>query len=161
MPFLIQYEDGGTQTFQVTPGPDTVEYPPKRHYNIQETPDGEPVIQRPVYDGRERKWMWHGYPARLTQFANLWATLETLEARARINSSLSPYVKVWENESTVGGFGETTDQLDPDLVGYSNLQWTTVKIVQATRELRQKAGLPVYERSELEFRIADASYDHF
>lgn len=160
--FLIRYNDGVSNVVLiVTPKPTSVEYPEKRELNVERTQDGAVVIQRPARDGRPREWIWTGYPIRLTGYAALWETLETLDVKSRLIDDLDPIVEMWENQTGHGGLDKLTDTNPPDLVTYSNLDWTQVKITMVTREHRKGGGPSTYETSKIVFHIVDPDWDNF
>ena len=168
MAFLIRYSTdvspGSTYTVMVlNPGPTEVEYPPTREFNKRVTQDHAVVIQRPIKDSRERKWIWKGYRPTMAVYENQWQALLTLEARARQldTPTKNPIIQIWEDESDEGGFGETTNGAAPDLVGYTNIQWTQVKFLQVHRTTRKGGGPVIYDDSFIEFVIADPAWESF
>lgn len=165
MAFLIRYATDAVPNYTVmhlSPGPTTVQYPDFRNFNVRVTQDHAVVVQRALKDDRERSWVWSDYRPSILGFEQQWDVLITLEARRRMQDGLNPVIQIWEDESVnAGGFGETTDGLAPDLSGYTNIDWTEVKILQATRRVRAGGGAVVYSESLLEFRITDPTWEKF
>jgi len=166
MPFLIRYSTdaapGSTYTIlELSPGPTEVDYPEAREYNIRTTQDHNIVIQRPIKDSRVRKWLWKNYRSNIIGYNSLWTALVALESRQRDIDGKNPVIQIWENETGEGGFDETTDQLAPDLSGYTNIEWVQVKFLQVTRKSRSGGGPVKYDESVVEFVIADASWENF
>lgn len=160
--FLIRYHNGTTNVvLQVRPKPTNVVYPEKRIFTEETTQDGSVVIQRPNRDHRTREWIWTNYPLRLQQYRELWETLETLDVKVRLIAGLIPTVEIWENQTGNGGFDGLTSGTDPDLVTYSNLDWTTVKIIHVTREHRDGGGPSAYASSRVVFKVVDEAWDNF
>lgn len=166
MAFLIRYSTdaapGSVYTvLELSPGPTTVDYPVFREYNARTTQDHAVIIQRGLKDDRSRSWVWSNYRPTIPGYESQWTTLLTLEARQRQIDGFNPVIQIWENESGIGGLGETTDDLAPDLVAYTNIEWVEVKLVQADRRVRSRGGPVVYDTSTLEFKITDSSWEHF
>lgn len=180
MPFLIRYSTNtGHSTFaveQLSPNPTEVDYPPTREYNARITQDHAVVIQRPIKDSRTRRWIWRNYRSNIATYETQWTNLKSMEARARALSdpepvapfttyadslTKNPLIQIWENITDEGGFGETTDDLAPDLVSYTNIQWTQVKFLQVHRTTRKGTGYVVYDESFIEFVIADPAWESF
>jgi hypothetical protein len=114
-----------------------------------------------MHDGRPRRWIWKGYRPTIAMYETQWKFLETLDVFARLERGEPSTVQIWEDESTVGGFGLTTDGLEPDMVAHSNIKWTTVRFVQVDRDPKDDGGLVVYDQSVIEFRINDPLYREF
>lgn len=167
MAFLIRYSTdaapGSVYTvLSLSPCPTTVTYPDYRLYNTRVTQDHAVIIQRPLKDDRARSWVWSNYRPTTPGFEVQWNTLLTLEARQRAQDGFNPIIQIWEDESAnAGQFGNTTDDLAPDLIGYTNIEWTEVKILQATRRVRDGGGPVTFSESILEFLITDASWENF
>ena len=161
MPFFVRYTDNsGTHTTELHPRPTAVSYPERRLFKRRDTKDGSSVISRPIADSRPRQWIWKAYRAWQVEFNNQWALLVSLETKARLQNGLSATVQIWENETTEGGFGDTTGGA-PDVLTYSNLKWTTVKVIQVDRKLRDNGGPVTYDTSTFEFCIEDSNYTSF
>lgn len=156
--FLLRYKLTETGAYQapyvLSPGPTAVDYPPRRLFVEKEVQDGGSILQRPIWDSRPRRWIWKGYHPRIPVYERQWAELERHDTLSRLRRGEPATVQIWEDESTVGGFGKTTDGLAPNMVSHTNLQWTTVRFVQVSRDPRDNGGLVVYEESVVEFRIA-------
>lgn len=106
-----------------------------------------------------RRWVWRMYPASHAAYRSLWTLLESLSAKARWESgNADPYVEIWENETDEGGFGGTTNTLEPDLINYTNLKWTRVRFLLVSRRSRRGGDLPCSEESLVEFSVDDAGY---
>jgi hypothetical protein len=166
MPFLVRYStDFPETTWQIDiliPGPTEVEYPDTREHNIQKTEDGAVVIQRPLRDSRMRSWSWVGYRPTVPNYENLFASLKSLEARQRQIDGLNPVIQIWENESVgEGGFDQTIDDLDPDLIGYTNIEWVQVKFTQVHRKSQKGGGLVKYDNTFVEFYVEEPSWENF
>lgn len=132
--------------------PTAVDYPERRDVAVRTTVDGAVVIQRPMTDGRARKWIWRNLGPNVPGYAGLWATLEGLDTRGRIEAGLSPAIEVWEALSGVGGFAR--------LNGDGTRRYTSVRVVQAGRTPRD-AGGPLSYETVLEFYVTDAGYTSF
>lgn len=167
MAFLIRYstDDAPGSVYTVldlSPGPTDVDYPDFREYNARSTQDQAVVIQRALKDARPRSWIWLNYRPTIPGYESQWQTFLTLEARTRSQNNKNPVIQIWENETgNAGGFGETTDGLDPDLVGYTNIQWTEVKFLQVSRRVRQGGGVVAYSESFIQFQITDPAWENF
>lgn len=162
MAFLVKYTTGtGTTVLSLHPRPTSVSYPERRTFKKKDTKDGAVVLARPLRDSRPRQWIWKGYRQWITGYAALWETFKTLDTKARVEASLSPTVQIWEDETGPdSGFGLTTGGA-PDLVAYANLIWTTVRIIQVTREMRDNGGPLTFEKSIVEFTVEDDSFSTF
>lgn len=163
--FLIRFstdaEESIFNTIELLPGPTDVSYPDERRLQkIQFTQDDAVVIQRPLRDPRPRKWIWMGYRPTIPTYENQWTTLLTLEVKAREIAGLAPYVYIWEDDSTIGGFSGLTSGTEPDGT-YSNVIWTQVKFIQVHRQPRTGGGRVIYEHSTVEFVIDTTSYTDF
>jgi hypothetical protein len=91
-----------------------------------------------------------------------WQFLASLECQARWDAGLADTsIEIWENDSLTGGFDKLTDSNPADLITYTNLQWTRVQVLQATRTIRPGGGSVVYEQSIFEFVIDDDFYTSF
>lgn len=147
MGFEVRHDPGtGTQTDVLSPVPITVDYPPKRYFNKQETEDGAIVIQRHANDNRPRKWIWaDGYRDTTPGYTALWTLLTSLEVKDRLENTLSPLIEIRDTVSGMGGFSS----------------FVTVKVINVDRELRNRGGPPTYDKTTMEFVIADATYDYF
>lgn len=167
MPFLIRYSTdaapGSSYTvLELSPGPTEVEYPDYREMTLKHTQDHAVVIQRPIKDSRERKWVWKRYRPQAANYEAQWATLRTLEARQRDLDGKNPVVQIWEDETIgEGGFSDTTDDLTPDLVTYTNIAWTEVKFTQVHRKSQKGGGLIIYDDSWIDFVITDPAWENF
>lgn len=163
--FLVRHATNAAGTafavIQLVPGPTEVDYPERRDQNVQRTQDRSVVIQRPVSDGRPRKWIWRGYPSRVVTYESLWRALMPLDSRSRMEAGLPASIYIWESESGEGGFDETTNGQAPNLVNYYNLRWTKVRFLQVTRKSRKGGGPVHYDESVIEFVIDDPNYRHF
>jgi hypothetical protein len=146
----------------LSPGPTNVEYPDFRLFNARTTQDNAVIVQRPLQDDRTRSWIWNGYRPTIPGYQAQWDILAALEARRRLQAGRNPIIQIWENETgNAGGFGETTDSLAPDLSTFTNIKWTSVKILQATRRIRPGGGVVTFTDSLLEFRIVDPAWENF
>ena len=180
MPFLLRYsKDTAHTSFVVevlSPNPTEVEYPQTREYNARITQDHAVVIQRPIKDSRTRRWVWRNYRPNIASYETQWSNLKAMEARARAlsdpepiapftvyddSSAKNPLIQVWENITDEGGFGETTDDLAPDLVSYTNIEWVQVKFLQVHRTTRKSTGYVIYDESAVDFVIADPAWESF
>lgn len=158
--FLIRYYDSdlGYVVLQVRPAPGRVSYPEGDDITVRPSL----VVQRPDQDTRPRKWIWEGYRDSIPRYKNLWDTLHTLKVKLRWAAGYTdPRVQIWENVTEEGGFGETTDGLTPDLVTYTNLKWTWVRITQVHRKTRPAGGPITYDTSTVEFYIDDENWTDF
>jgi len=154
MPFIIQYADdfGTIQKRTLDPSPSAVDYPADREaITVLNSVDGHAIIQRPLRDGRARKWIFQGWRYDSEPYASQWKWLEQQTTSYRMSLGLDPYVGIWENVTGLNGFDRVT------LLG--ERVFTRVRIVQATREIIQR-GRPHYD-SYLTFYIADDSYQGF
>jgi hypothetical protein len=154
--FFIRYKDTETGEYQqltLTPGPTTVQYPEKRQFKLQVTPDGAAVISRPMRDNRTRRWVWKRYRPWIATYENQWDKLEKLEYRTRLRAGKPPIVEVWEDESTIGGFNE--------MLNASTKKWTRVKFLRVERTIADGGGSVIYEESFVEFVIVDDQYSAF
>lgn len=150
----IRYKDteaGAYTEVEVRPRPTAVDYPDRRSYKIQPTEDGANVVQRPLRDSRPRRWIWKDYNNRIPAYVSLWALLETLEYRYRVNNGLWPLVEIWEGETGTGGFD--------DLNGNGTKKYTVVKLLQVQRKVRDDGA--AYGESTIEFVIEDPTYSDF
>lgn len=158
MGFIIRTrltEGGPTTDIVVRPHPSSVEYPERRLFSREETPDGATIIQRPLIDTRPRKWIWENYRSNIPGYEALWQQLLTTDYRYRLQNGLYPYVEIWEDETGAGGF----ERYEED--GVTKL-FTRVKVVQITRnEVRAGGNYPVFENSVFEFHPSDSSYSEF
>ncbi len=167
MAFLVKYQDPeeGPIVVSLHPRPSEISYPERRLIKTKVTKDGAVIINRPMQDSRPRRWIWARYPANGTafmEFNNQWTFLKTLETKALWQAgSADPSIFVWENESGIGGFGETLDNSEPDLIDYLNIQWTKVTVIQASQELAKGTGRTIYDTSIFEFIITDPDYNDF
>lgn len=163
--FLIKYAtDVGNTTFSIlklSPGPTEVDYPEKRMLNVKKSQDGVNVIQRPLRDGRPRRWNWVGYTPRIIPFETQWTTLQTLDARERELAGLNPLVFIYEDDSLEGGFDKLSSGTTPTPPNYTNVAWTTVKFINVTRKSRKGGGLVHYDEAYIEFVIEDNTYTRF
>lgn len=164
--FLIRYTEAGESedeqvVLQVKPKPTEVAYPDRRLFSQEDTKDGVVVIQRPRKDARPREWVWTGYPPRNVQYNNLWAVLESLEVKSRLDAELDPEIEIWENDSGTGGFGETDDNEDPDFIDYSNIVFVKVKFIQVTRTNKGGGGPAAFTSSRVVFVITDPDWSNF
>jgi hypothetical protein len=163
--FLIRYWDIPTGSFKVerlTPMPTDVSYPSKRIINVRTPRDGSVVVQRPVRDNRPRRWVWRGYRDNIGNFKTMWAFLESMETKTRQEAGHTDLtVQIWESVSTKGGFNKTTNGAAADLVSYTNLKWTKVRLVQVDRDIEEGGGPVTYKESYIEFYIEDSTYTGF
>jgi hypothetical protein len=165
MAFLVRYGSvpiGFTTVLPIHPRPTEVEYPEFRSFKSKVSKDGSVVIQRPLKDSRPRKWAWKRYRPYMTEFMNMWAVLESLETKAMWDAGFAdPTIEIWEDETGKGGFGTTTDGFPPDLITYTNLVWTKVKIIQAHQAIASGGGPVVFDTSFIDFIIVDEDYSSF
>lgn len=167
MPFLVRYSTdatpGSTYTvMELQPGPTEVEYPEFREYKVRHTQDHAVVIQRPIKDSRERKWLWKRYREAAPNYEAQWTTLRTLDARQRSIDGKNPVIQIWENETLgEGGFSETTDDQAPDLGGYTNIEWVEVKFLQVSRKSQKGGGIVVFDDSVVTFVVTDPAWENF
>lgn len=163
MPFLVRHYDPieGHKIVSLSPAPNEVEYPDRRAYKVKTMKDGGSVIQRPMRDGRPRQWVWNNYQKRdESPFHAMWTMLESFDAKARWSRGLAETtVEIWEDVTGTGGFDRLTNTSAPDLVSYSNLQFTRVKFAQVSKSMR-KGGGPVTYDAFVEFLIDDPKYDY-
>ena len=163
MPFLIQYTEDSTPTVLVlSPGPTEVDYPDYENLTTKQTQDHAVVIQRPIHDSRERKWIWKRYRPAAGNYETQWVTLLSLQARRRHQNAEDPVVEIWEDE-TVGenGFDLTDDGEPPDLVTYTNIVWTQVKFIRVYRKSQKGGGPIIYDDSIMEFIVVDPAWENF
>lgn len=156
--FWVRFKDspnGAYTTVALTPGPTSVDYPPKRAFTVMTTQDGASVIQRPLRDSRSRKWVWTGYKssALFAAYENQWQQLLALEYRTRLRAGKYPLVEIWEDTVPEGGFNRVD--------GNGDKLWTTVRFIQVDRTPRKGGGQLVYDESTIEFVIDDTTYDAF
>ncbi len=160
--FLIRYYDDDTSSYivyPVRPGPSDVEYPEAREFELQRPRDGGAVVQRPERDGRLRKWLWSGYRETVPLYATLWSTLKLLNVKFRLDAGYEdPRIQIWDGVTGTGGFGLTTDDEDPDIITYTNLKWTWVRVLRVDRKVRGKGGFPVWDPTLIEFVVDDEDY---
>src|SRR5690606_33657832 len=123
------------------PAPSDVTYPEAEAVAIKNSVDGNVVIQRPLKDGRVRKWHFQGWGKGSEPYETQWNTLQSLTTGRRSQNGQDPYVYVWEDESGVGGFDRTDSE--------GNRIFTRVRIAQANRVPRNGGG-PVRYDSTLE-----------
>lgn len=162
--FLIRYYAPtiGTQVVSLRPRPTTVDYPESRLLRTRTSKDGNTIVQRPMRDPRPRKWTWEKYRSNVPLYESQWQFLASLECQARWDAGLADTsIEIWENDSLTGGFDKLTDENSADLITYTNLNWTRVQVLQATRTIRQGGGSVVYEQSIFEFVIDDDFYTSF
>lgn len=167
--FLIRYYDAETATHVVRklrPHPTEVEYPEGDEYRSQVTPDGAVVIQRPMRDSRLRRWVWKRYRPTIAAYEVQYQLLKTLTAKELWRRGQAEVtVQIWEDVTDEGGFGhyegEGEDGVEPDLVYFTNLIWTQVKLVNVYRKTRKGGGVVVYDDTVVEFVIADDAYGAF
>jgi len=153
MPFLIRYDvDGTMREIELNPAPSDVDYPEAEAMTITASIEGNPIIQRPMRDGRVRKWIFRGWGKGSEPYETQWNTLQSLTSGHRSQNGQDPYVYLWEDVSGVGGF----DRYDSE----GNRVFTRVRIAQANRVPRNGGG-PVRYDSTLEFYIADDTYTSF
>jgi hypothetical protein len=160
--FLVRYYNSGTSAYvvaKITPGPSSVEYPEAGEYDLQRPRDGGAVVQRPQKDGRLRKWFWAGYRDHVPGYPALWTLLKLLKYSTRHAAGYSdPRVQIWDGVTGTGGFGLTTNGADPDLVTYTNIKWTWVKVLRVDRKVRDGSGHPTWESTYIEFVPDDDNY---
>ncbi len=182
MPFLLRYRTDTASAIwsavqTLSPNPTEVEYPDTREYASRVTQDHAVVIQRPLTDSRVRQWTWKNYRSDIPGgYETQWSNLKAMEARARALSDPEPIapftvyvdslvkeasIQIWENVTDEGGFGETTDDLAPDLSGFTNIEWVRVKLLQVHRKTRSGGGVATYDDSTVEFVIADPAWENF
>lgn len=162
--FLIRYYQPtvGVTVARLTPRPTTVDYPEARLFRSRASKDGATIVQRPMRDPRPRKWIWEKYRSSVPLYEAQWQFLVSLESQARWDAGLADTsIEIWENDSLTGGFDKVTDLQPPDLIAYTNLQWTRVQILQTTRTIRPGGGSVVYEQSIVEFTIDDDFFTSF
>lgn len=170
--FLFRYTTNSGATWnalQLAPRPTEVDYPPYRIAEPQTTSDGAVVVQRPIQDSRPRKLIWRGYFPTIAAYESQWTTLLSLDARQRDIDGENPIIQFWEDETAgSGGFDKLTDAGPADTATFlgtpsnpSNLDWTSVKILQVTRTPRKSGGILRYDSSEVMFVIADPSWENF
>jgi len=153
MGFYIKYTDAsGTHETELNPYPSDVDYPEADALSVQTSEDGTPIFQRPVRDGRVRKWIFGGWGKSSEPYATQWALLQSLTGKNRGIAGLERHVYIWEDVSGVGGFDRTD--------GSGNKVYTRIKIAQANRVPRNGGG-PLRYDSTLEFYIDDPSYTAF
>lgn len=155
--FSVRYkqtENGLYTVLNLRPAPTEVEYPEKRTFNKRTTVDGSVVVQRPLRDGRDRKWIWKSYRPSILPYEDQWKTLEQLEYRSRVESGLWPLVEIWEDTTDEGGF----ERYESD--GTTKL-YTPVRFLQVTRKTRKGGGLVVYDESVIQFTLSDNTYTAF
>lgn len=154
--FWIRYTDASSNVIEkaLTPGPTDVEYPERRAMNTMASQDGTVVVQRPLRDSRPRKWIWNGYPPGVhPPYDTLWAELQTLEYRFRLENGLTPLVEIWEDVNPEGGFNSLT--------GGTTKKYTTVKVLRVERAVAKGGGRIKYDTSTVEFVIQDVNYTGF
>jgi hypothetical protein len=112
--------------------------------------DSAVVLQRPLRDGRPRRWLWRGHNAHDAAYVTQWATLAGLDARTLALPGLPPTLGIWEDVSGTGGF---------DRMNSGNRVYTDVTVTQATRTAR--GGGPTSWESVLEFYVTDPTYTDY
>lgn len=153
--YQIRYKatsNGAYTTLTLFPGPTEVEYPERRSFKMQMTQDGAPVVQRPLRDGRVRRWVWKRYRPSVATYENQWATLLTLEYRHRLQNNLHPVVEIWEDTTPEGGFARMSG---------ATKVWTKVRFLRVDRISAKGGGRITYDDSFIEFVIDDPTYQGF
>lgn len=83
---------------ELSPAPAAVDYPTEPLATFIETADQRLIVQQPTRDGRRRSWIWKGYWPDEPGFARVFAVLERLRSRYRIESGApTPYVYLKED----------------------------------------------------------------
>lgn len=147
--FWIRYTDGsGTHEVSLTPTPTDVEYPLGDGSKVLTSQDGNVIFQRPLRDGRPRKWIWRGFGPNDASYSSLWSLLQSQTSKSRLAAGLSSAIEVWEDVTGAGSFDKTD--------GSGNKVYTTVRVYEASRK-PAPAGPIAYE-STFTFYIQDANY---
>jgi hypothetical protein len=153
--FQVRWQEttgGAYTTLTLVPMPTAKEYPVRRDMVTKTSPDGNVIVQRPMRDARPRRWIWLRYSDRVPGYTALWAALEALEYRTRLQASKPPTVEIFEDVTKEGGFG--------NLIGGTTKVWTKVRFLQVTRSMASGGG-SVYDESFIEFVIDDPAYGGF
>jgi hypothetical protein len=161
MGFHVRWKDAPTGEYtekELTPWPTTVEYPPRRTYNLHTSKDGVTVVQRPIRDARPRKWLWDVLRKDSATFASLWAVLDVLEWRNRVKAEKYPYIEIWEDVTGIGGFDRWTEEENPE---DRQKIWTRAKVLDLDRIIRPNGGPVIYAPVTMTFVVEDPTYQEF
>lgn len=158
--------DSGTITV-MRPQPSEVSYPESFVVNPKVSRDGNPIIQLPAKDERERTWIWKDYRAKLAaspdsafyaRYETLFNNLLNLQYHVRLSKvpPESEFAYLYEDE---------TGELDKLTLSAGDWVRTSdfvrVKILQVSRTTASRGGSVIYPQTILTFVIDDPNWNAF
>ncbi len=152
---LLGNIDSGTIA-TLSPGPSYVEYPPFFDQKGMVQSDQRVVVQGPLRDSRERKWVWEGYRHNILSYDTWYNQILNLQYDLRENAGLHANVFLKEDVS-LGLF----KLVQSGTVWLREAFFVKAKVTDVSRQVSNEGGHTKYDTTSFTFIIDDLTWNVF